>query len=318
MSMQYRELGTSGIQVSAIGLGGWAFGGDVWGDVDDDESIATIHAALDDGINLIDTAESYGEGHSEEVIGKALQGRREQAIVATKVSPHHLDREGIRAALEGSLRRLRMEFVDLYQVHWPNRKFPIEETMEALAELVEEGKIRAIGVSNFSLRQLEAALQVATVHALQPPYSLIWRMAERELIPFCRTHGIGVLAYSPLAQGLLTGKFTLENRPHGADIRRKNRLFKKEETYRIACDVAQELEALARRHGMTAAQMAINWVICQPGITSALVGAKRPAQVRENAAAADFQLSPEVLEEIRRLGDRVVATLDTNPHMWTG
>jgi len=316
--VQYRELGTSGIHVSVIGLGGWAFGGGVWGDADDNESIAAIHAALDLGINLIDTAEIYGSGRSEEVIGRALQGHRDRAVLATKVSPQHLDPAGIRAALEGSLRRLRTDFVDLYQVHWPNRKFPISETMETLAALQKEGKLRAIGVSNFSLPQLEEALRYAPVQSLQPPYSLVWRMVERDLLPFCRAHHIGVLAYSPMAQGLLTGKFTLNNRPPEGDIRRKNRLFKNEDTYRAACQVAQKLEAYARRHGKTVAQVAVNWVISQPGITSALVGARRPAQVHENAGSADWRLSDDELEEIRRLGDSVMATLDSNPHMWAG
>lgn len=316
--MEYRDLGDSGIRVSVIGLGGWAYGGGVWGEVDDEESVATIYRALDLGINLIDTAEIYGSGRSEEVIGRALRGNRERAVVATKVSPQHLDRRGVVAALEWSLRRLQTDYVDLYQIHWPNRKIRIAETMETLMELLESGKIRAIGVSNFSKEQLEEALRFGSVHSVQPPYSLIWRMVEKDVVPFCREHGIAVLAYSPLAQGLLTGKFNLENRPAEGEIRSKNRLFKNEETYRAACQVARELEVYARRHRKTVAQIAINWVIQQPGLTSALVGAKRPSQVEENAAAADFRLSPEEVAEIARLGDRVMATLDDNPHMWSG
>ena len=204
--MRYRELGRTGKQVSVIAMGCWSFsGGATWGDQEDRDSIAAVHAALDAGINFFDTAEGYGRGKSEEVLGEALVGRRDEAVLATKVSRNNLAPEQVPLSCEASLRRLRTDHIDLYQIHWPSREVPFEETAEALQKLVEQGKIGAIGVSNFGVIDLPQFVDVCRVESNQLPYSLIWRAIEFGIVDACQAAGAGILCYSPLAQGLLTG-----------------------------------------------------------------------------------------------------------------
>lgn len=312
--MEYRRLGRSDLEVSVISLGCWPFSGGEWGDVSDDESIATVHWCLDNGINLLDTAEAYGRGSSEEVVGRALKGRRDKAIIATKVS-HDYTAEGVQKAAEGSLRRLQTDYIDLYQIHGPSPKVPFSETMEAMVKLQQQGKIRWIGVSNFDVPQMREALQAARFDSLQPPYSLLWRHIEDEILPFCIENEIGVIAYSPLVQGLLTGKFTKESSIPESDVRSRCVLFKGE-AFERSLEVVDALRKIANRHGKTIGQAALNWLIAQPGMTSAIVGAKRPAQMQENAGAAGWRLTDEEIERLRKLSDPVMALVKDEKWMW--
>jgi myo-inositol catabolism protein IolS len=203
--MQQRRLGSSQVSVSEIGLGTWGMSGAFWGAANDSESIRVIHQALDLGVTLIDTAEAYGRGHAEEVVGKALAGRREKAVIATKAAPNHLEPAEAVKALEGSLKRLQTDYVDVYFIHWPNPDVPLGATMDAFERLRAEGRIRALGVSNFGAKEMDAARQHGIIDVLQPPYNMLWREVEAATLPYCREHNIGVMPYSGLAQGLLTG-----------------------------------------------------------------------------------------------------------------
>jgi len=309
--MQYRRLGRTEISVAPLGLGAWAMGGSVqtWGNVDDRESIAAIHMALDLGINLIDTAPFYGLGHSESVVGKALQGRRSAAVIATKcgapIADHAdgqprrcLKRDSILRECDQSLRRLQTEWIDLYQCHWPDPDTPLRETMGALTHLFVMGAIRAIGLSNFSCEQLRGALEFGPVHAVQLPFSMIQTRAANDLIPFCHEHHIAVLACSPLARGLLTGKFSLED--SFEDLRSKDPDFTGNRFHRNL-RLVDSLRAVAAEHDKSVAQLALSWVAGYPGITAALFGAKRPSQVVENAAAGGWTLPPQDRERIDAL-----------------
>jgi len=283
---------------------------ETWGQVDDRESIAAIQQALDSGVNLIDTAAIYGLGHSEEIVGKAIQGRRDDVVLATKcgllfpdqpdtVPPRCLEKESILRECDASLRRLRTEVIDLYQCHWPDPNTPIRETMEAMRHLQEQGKIRAIGVSNFSCEEIAAAREFAPVHALQPPFSMIHLRAAGDLLPFCAEHEMGVLCYSPLAKGLLTGKFDAQSKFEG--IRARDPDFMGER-FRSHLSLLDQLRPIAERYDKSLGQLAVNWVVRQPGVTSALVGAKRPSQVLENVGAVGWAPS----EEDRALIDQLI------------
>ncbi len=324
--MERRQLGRTDLQLSEIGLGCWIMGKSQWINVRDEESIATIHSAIEQGINWLDTAEGYGRGHSEEVIGEALQAHnREEIIIATKVSPEHLGREKLPEALAGSLRRLRTDYIDLYQIHWPNPYYeydkdhpeiPLEETMEALLTEQEKGNIRYIGVSNFNVRQMAQALAIGRFDSLQPPYSLFFRHIEKSIVPFCLENDIGIIAYSPLAQGLLTGKFSPENRPEPEDIRSRNKLFQSP-TFEAAIEAVATVREVGERYGKTPAQTAIRWVIQQPGITSAIVGGRNPHQVQENVGATGWKLDDEDIKLLSSVGDQVMSTLpDEDMRMW--
>jgi len=223
--MQQRRLGSSPVQVSEIGLGTWGMSGSFWGAADDAESIRVIHRALDLGVTLIDTAEAYGGGHSEEVLGDALVGRRDKAVVATKVAPNHLEPAEVLAAFEGSLKRLKTDYIDVYFIHWPHPDYPIGDTMAVLEKLRREGKVRAIGVSNFGIKEIEAASEHGTIDVLQPPYNAFWREVEAEILPYCRSHEIGIIPYSGLAQGLLTGTLKPDTVFAEGDERRTTVLF---------------------------------------------------------------------------------------------
>lgn len=306
--MEQRPLGNSGLMVSPIGLGTWAMGGTVetWGVVDDRESIAAIHQALDGGVNLIDTAAVYGLGHSEQIVGKAIQGRRDAVVLATKcgllfpvsedeLPPRCLKKESIIRECEASLRRLRTDVIDLYQCHWPDPDTPIRETMEAMGTLLKQGKIRAVGLSNYSCEEIAAAREFAPIHCLQPPFSMIHRRASEDLLPFCLEHEIGVISYSPLAKGLLTGKFDESSKLEGIRATDPDYLGSR---FRSHLAIIAKLRPIAEASGMTLAQLAINWTVRQPGISAALVGAKRPSQVAENIAALDRSPSPDQQAQI--------------------
>lgn len=316
--MRTLELRHSGLVLSRIIAGGWQAGRDLWVGIDDDQSIATFQAALDAGITTFDTAEDYGSGHSERVLARALGHRRQEIVIATKVSWDHLRRDQLVEACERSLRNLGTDVIDLYQIHWPagtfgSERVPLEESMEALVRLREAGKIRAIGVSNFDAEQLRRACALGPVDSLQPAYSLLWRHAELELLPLCHAHGVAVLAYAPLCQGLLTGKIGPDYVPAAGDNRRDDRLFQPPLRAR-AHAVVEAMRPLAAARGITLAQLALAWVAGQPG-TAAIAGARTPAQVRENAVAGDSILEPELRARL----DALTPDLAQNdmPVLWT-
>ncbi len=318
--MQYRPLGHSKIDISAIVFGGWQAGKDQWHGISDDETIAAHRAALDAGITTFDTAEMYGGGHSERILAQALAGRRDEIVLATKVAPHHLKRDALMEACERSLKNLNTDRIDLYQIHWPSGMFgsdivPLEETMGALMELKQQGKIRAIGVSNFSRAQLEEAAQFGRIDSLQPPYSLFWRQVEQDAGPYCLQHKITLLAYSPLAQGLLTGKFGRGHVFPDDDNRAKNKLFQGE-TYERSQNALDKLRPLADKYGVTLGQLALGWLIAQPQ-TAAIAGARNAEQAAQNAEAGDVEIDEDDLDAIDEIGRAVTDRLDTNPIMWT-
>ena len=307
--MEYRKLGETDLNVSVVGFGCWAAGAKGWGKVDDNESIAAMQRAIDLGINLFDTADEYGWGHSEEILGKAIKGRRDGLVIATKVGrtvdetgKYGLDasRKHIFEAVEGSLKRLQIDCIDLYQIHAPDPDTPHEETLRAMEDLVKQGKIRYFGCSNYTAEQLEESLKYGRFDTLQPPYNLFQRQIERDILPLCRRENIGVLSYGTLCKGLLTGKFTPDTTFPEDDNRSRSPMFQGER-FRRNLAIVEKLKKIAAEYGKTVGQLAISWVINQPGITVALVGAKRPSQVEENVGGAGWKISKEHLEEIDRI-----------------
>jgi aryl-alcohol dehydrogenase-like predicted oxidoreductase len=317
--MKKRSLGNTDIQITPILMGTWQAGKRMWVGIEDEESIKAIRAAYEAGITTIDTAEVYGEGHSEQIVAKALSDVRDKVVYATKVFANHLKYEQVIEACDRSLKNLNTDYIDLYQIHWPSGSFkneivPIEETMSALNQLKEQGKIRAIGVSNFSRAQLEEASQYGRIESLQPPYSLFWRLVETDAMPYCIENNISILAYSPLAQGLLTGKFGPDHKFAEGDRRSKNKLFQGE-NYQRAQKALNELRPIADRHNCTLAQLSLAWLIAQPQ-TNAIAGARNAEQASANAKAAEVELSEEELQAIDRIGRQVTDYLDKNPVMW--
>jgi aryl-alcohol dehydrogenase-like predicted oxidoreductase len=300
-------------------MGTWQAGKTMWTGIDDRETEKAIRAAFDAGITTFDTATVYGDGHSERILGKALSDVRDRVVIATKVFAHSLHYDGVIAACNQSLADLGTDYIDLYQIHWPagsfgSKKVPIEETLRAMNDLRDQGKIRAIGVSNFSGRQIAEAAGFSRIDSLQPPYSLFWRQAESDAIPFCRENGITVLAYSPMAQGFLTGKFGPGHRFDEGDHRVKSRLFAPD-LFPKVIEAVEALRPIAEKHGATLAQLALAWVISHPN-TCAIAGARNEEQVRTNAEAAKIRLSAEDLAEMDRIGRTVTDRLDDNPVMW--
>ncbi len=316
--MRTRRLGWTDLNLSTIGLGTWAMGGGKWkfswGPQDDRESISAIRRALELGINWIDTAAVYGLGHSEEIVGKAIKGLREKPIVATKCErvwdkkgniSGRLKRKSIRSEIAASLKRLKLEVIDLYQIHWPEPDEDIEEAWATLGELMKEGKIRYGGVSNFNLQQLKRVQSIHPVASLQPPYSMLERTVEKKILPYCAANNIGVVVYSPMQKGLLTGKFTrerVENLPEDDHRRRDPRFQGRELSANLK--LVKDLSSIAEKNGRTVAQLAIAWVLRRPEVTAAIVGARRPSQIAETALAGDWVLSPEDIAAIDALLDR--------------
>ena len=317
--MQTRSLGTSEIQITPILMGTWQAGQRMWSGIDDNESIKAIQAAVDAGITTIDTAEVYGEGHSEQVIAKAVSHIRDRLIYASKVFANHLQYDAVIEACDRSLANLQTDYLDLYQIHWPSGSFgnatvPIAETMKALNKLKADGKIRAIGVSNFNRAQLAEATQYGKIESLQPPYSLFWRKVEQDLIPYCVENKISVLAYSPMAQGLLTGKFKSGHQFDAEDHRSANVLFQGK-NFQRAQAALEELRPIAEDHNCTLAQLALAWLIAQPQ-AQAIAGARNANQAQDNAKAASVELSADELKQIDAIGKQVTSHLDDNPVMW--
>ena len=316
--MEYKNVGRSDIKISVIGFGCWAMGADEsdagWRNIKHEESIAAVHKALDLGINFFDTAEAYGDGKSEEVLGQALKGKRDKVVISSKVFRNHLKKEDVLKACEASLKRLGTDYLDIYYIHWPNPEVPLSETMGAMAKLKEEGKIKVIGVSNFDVDQMEECLKIGRIETSQSPYSLFWRHTEDKVIPFCVRNEVGVFAYSPLAQGLLTGKVTAGQKFD--DIRSHNKLFKGK-TFEVALQQVERLKKIAQKYGKTPAQVALNWASSQQGIISVIAGAKRPSQLEENLGAVGWELSGEDMSEVGKMGEAVMDTLeDKDPNFF--
>ncbi|MFZ0726455.1 MAG: aldo/keto reductase [Desulfobacterales bacterium] len=317
--MELRPLGSSEIRISPIVMGTWQAGKDMWVGIDDHETIAALRAAYDAGITTFDTAEAYGNGHSERIVARALADVRDKVIYATKVFPNHLRYEEVVKACDRSLKNLATDRIDLYQIHWPSGSFktpkvPIEETLRALNDLKTQGKIRAIGVSNFSRSQLAEAGKYGQIVSLQPPYSLFWRQLESDAMPYCIENNMTILAYSPMAQGLLTGKFGPEHRFEPGDHRAKSRLFEPD-NYRRVQAALEKLRPIAARHDCTLGQLALAWVLSQPN-ACAIAGARNADQAAQNAAAAAVKLSSEDLDQMDAIGRSVTDHLDDNPVMW--
>jgi aryl-alcohol dehydrogenase-like predicted oxidoreductase len=312
--MQTKRLGNSDLEITPLGIGAWAMGGSgwafSWGPQDDQESIAAIHAALDRGINWIDTAAVYGLGHSEEVVARALEGRSAKPYVFTKCErvwnergeiTKSLKEPSIRQEVEASLRRLKIDVIDLYQIHWPEPDEDIEEGWTAMAELKQEGKVRHIGVSNFNADQMKRAQAIAPITSLQPPYSLISPEIEESILPYAQANNIGVIVYSPMKSGLLSGGMTRERVAAfpADDFRRRVPNFQEPLLTRNLA-LAELLRAIGKRHGRTPGEVAIAWTLRHPAVTAAIVGMRSASQVDGVISAAAFRLSPEELAEIER------------------
>jgi aryl-alcohol dehydrogenase-like predicted oxidoreductase len=317
--METMKIAGADLRVSRIALGTWAIGGWMWGGTDESESIRTIHTALDQGVTLIDTAPVYGFGRSEEIVGKALAqaGRRKNAVIATKVGLDWKDAQPFRNAgkarimkeVDDSLRRLQTEAIDLYQVHWPDPQTPIEETAEAMAALLKAGKIRAVGVSNFSPPQMDAFRAVAPLHTAQPPYNLFERDRERDVLPYCRNHAMAMLAYGPLCRGLLSGRMSPQTRFAGDDLRRSDPKFQSPrfEQYLRAVD---RLDQFAQEnYGRRVIHLALRWVLDRSDGNIALWGARRPDQLAPLDQVMGWRIDAGGLSEI----DRILSDTITNP-----
>jgi aryl-alcohol dehydrogenase-like predicted oxidoreductase len=309
-----RKLGYTDLNLTTVGFGTWAIGGEDWqygwGPQDDADSVAAIRRGLDEGINWIDTAAAYGLGHSEEVIGQAIAGRRHEVIIATKCGLvwdqgstdvyGRLTAKSVRAECEASLKRLGVEVIDLYQIHWPNDEEHLEEGWSTIADMVKEGKLRYAGVSNFSVEQIKRVQKIHPVASLQPPYSMLERGVETELLSYCAANDIGVVAYSPMQTGMLTGKYTREkvaSLPDSDWRKEKNPDFR-EPALSANLELIEGLRPIAERNGRTLAQLAIAWVLRRPEVTAAIVGARRPAHIEETVKAGDWELSAEDIAEI--------------------
>ncbi|MDD9722899.1 aldo/keto reductase [Sulfitobacter sp. PR48] len=326
--MLTREIGASGISASAVGLGTWAIGGWMWGGTDVDRSIAAIHASIDEGISLIDTAPAYGQGVAEEIVGKALKGRRDKVVLATKCGlvwhsqqgNHFFDYEGkpvhrylgkdaIIYEVEQSLKRLQVECIDHYITHWQDPTTPIEETMEALEALKTQGKIRSIGASNTSVADVEAYIAAGQLDAIQEEYSMVRRDIENTLLPVCQKAGVAALSYSSLALGLLSGKMTPERVFSGDDQRKDNPRFSMANRKKVAA-LMETIRPIGAAHGATPAQIVIAWTLQQPGITFSLCGARDAQQASENAKAGRIRLSAEEVSLIDRNAKTHLSGLD--------
>ncbi len=310
--MDKRQFGNSDMHITPIGFGAWAIGGGdwafAWGAQDDNDSISAIHRALDLGMNWIDTAAVYGLGHSEEVVARALDGIHERPYVFTKCSlvwddkrqvHNNLHADSIRHEVEASLKRLRVETIDLYQIHWPNPDPDIEEGWQTLAALKAEGKLRWIGVSNFNVVQMQRAQAIAPITSLQPPYSMFNRGIEPDILPYCAEHNIGVIAYSPMESGLLSGGMTRErvaNFPKD-DFRSRAKQFQ-EPRLSHNLEFVERLRAIGAKHGRSPGEVAIAWTLRQSAVTAAIVGGRSAEQVNGIIGAAEFRLSSAELDEI--------------------
>jgi aryl-alcohol dehydrogenase-like predicted oxidoreductase len=317
--MEFVTISGTDLKASRIGLGTWAMGGWMWGGSDEEESVRTIRAALDKGINLIDTAPVYGFGHSEEIVGRAIEesGKRDQVVLATKVGLEWRDgsvfrnssRERILSEIEDSLRRLRTSYIDIYQIHWPDPLVPIEETAETMSLLFRQGKIRAIGVSNYSPQQMEQFRAAAPLHTDQPPYNLFERQIEQDVLPFALHNGMGTLTYGSLCRGLLSGRMKPDTQFVGDDLRRVDPKFQPPR-YEQYLQAVERLDHFARQnYGKPVLDLAIRWTLDQPGVSVALWGARHPEQLAPVDNAVGWKLGAGTLRTI----DQIVREAVTDP-----
>jgi methylglyoxal reductase len=327
--MEQRTLGASDLKLPVISFGAWALGGSHWGGPDDEAGIRAIRRGIDLGVTCIDTAPIYGQGHSETVVGRAIEGRRDEVIIATKcgfrwdsADPHDdgwdsmtpdgrpirihnsLRPESVRHECEQSLRRLGIDVIDLYQCHAPDPGTPVEDTMAALTALRDEGKIREIGVSNFPVDLMERSCAAAPVRSSQSMLNLLIRGVEQDVLPFCHAHGMGLVVYSPMVFGLLTGKVTMDRAFPENDLRHNHPLFTPDMRAKVLA-MLDDFRPIAEKHGATLGQIAINWVACQPGVATVLAGARNESQVEENAGAAGFRLDVDDLRFMREAAEKV-------------
>jgi aryl-alcohol dehydrogenase-like predicted oxidoreductase len=322
--MKYNQLADTGIQISAITFGAWAIGGWMWGGADKQDALDALHKSLELGITSIDTAPVYGQGLSEEIVGEALKGKRHEAQILTKYGMRwdverpgdfmaskdnngkdlkiyrYAPKESVIEECERSLKRLQTDYIDLYQIHWPDVSTPIDETMEAIQILLQQGKIRASGVCNYSAEQMRIADQTVKQVTNQVPYSMVERKIEADVVPYCLENGQGILAYSPLQRGILTGKITDDYQFEEGD-HRPNTLHFKPQNRKTINAFLQKIKPIADGYGVSLTQLVINWTIQQPAVVAALVGARNPQQVAENAKAVDFMLSADEINQINTL-----------------
>jgi aryl-alcohol dehydrogenase-like predicted oxidoreductase len=317
--MELCSLGNSEIKISPIIMGTWQTGKEMWVGIDDNESIRAIKAAYDSGITTFDTAEVYGNGHSEKIVGNTLRDIRDKVVIATKVFSNHLKYEQVINACHRSLKNLKTDYIDLYQIHWPpgsfgSEKVSLEETMRAMADLKAQGKIRSIGVSNFSRTLIEEAVKYGRIDSLQPPYSLFWRMVETDAMPYCLKNNITILAYSPMAQGLLTGKFGPDHQFAKGDHRFRNKLFQPANYKRVQIAL-DNLLPIANANNITLGQLALAWIISREGVC-AIAGARNAEQATQNAQAGSIYLSDQDQADLNKIGKMVTDHLDDDPVMW--
>ncbi|MFY9531623.1 MAG: aldo/keto reductase [Candidatus Acidiferrales bacterium] len=309
--MEFVTIAGTNLKASRIGLGTWAIGGLEWGGTDEHESIRTIHAAIDKGITLIDTAPIYGFGRSEEIVGKALaeSGQREKVLIATKAGlewkgqdvTRNSSRARILSELEDSLKRLQTSYIDIYQVHWPDGGVPLEETAETLAQLLRQGKIRAIGVSNFSPQEMDRFRAAAPLHTLQPPYNVFEREVERDVLPYARQHNLTTLTYGAICRGLLSGRMTADTKFSGDDLRQVDPKFQSPR-FGQYLEAVGRLDRLAReRYGKSVLELAIRWVLDQPGVSIALWGARHPQQLTPLENLFGWKLDVDALQNIDQI-----------------
>jgi aryl-alcohol dehydrogenase-like predicted oxidoreductase len=326
--MLTRPIGKSGIDASAIGLGTWAIGGWMWGGTDEARSIETIHASIEEGVSLIDTAPAYGQGLAEEIVGKAIKGKRDKVVLATKCGlvwhtqqgNHFFDYEGapvhrylgkdsIVHEVEESLKRLGTDYIDHYITHWQDPTTPVDETMEALEALKSSGKIRSIGASNTSVQDIKAYLNAGSLDAVQEEYSMVKRDIEQSLLPVARENNVSVLSYSSLALGILSGKMTVDRTFDGDDQRKDNPRFSKANRLKVQ-HLMEAIKPVADQHDLTLAQTVIAWTLQQPGITFSLCGARTAQQARENAKAGRIKLSQDEVAMIDEAARKHLTDLD--------
>ncbi|MCD6459620.1 aldo/keto reductase [bacterium] len=312
--MGLRKFGNTDINVTPIGLGTWVIGGWMWGGADENDAVDAVTVSIEQGVNLIDTAPIYGFGKSEQIVGKAIKKfDREKIVIATKCGlewdanariRRNTSRQRVVKEFNESLKRLGTDYIDIYQVHWPDTNVPISETMDVFRELLEDKKIRAIGVSNFNVSQMKEVMDVAPLHSLQPPFNIFEQEAGEELLPFCNENNIAALTYSTLCRGLLTGKFTKSSVFQKGDLRKMDPKFKGKK-FQIYLNCIEQLKKLAQNRNASIGQLAIEWAMSQPGVTCVLVGARNSKQAEQNINALkqkcfskeDFKKIEQILYE---------------------
>ena len=322
--MKYRKLGSTDTEVSVVSQGCWAMVGDfTWGDQDRADSVAAIKAAIDAGVNFFDTAEGYGRGESEKLLGEVLAPRRKEMVIATKVSSRHLRAEDVKRACEDSLRRLKTDYIDLYQIHWPGRDTPVTETIAAMQELQTAGKIRHIGLSNFGVSYLRELSDSAVIQSNQLCYSLLWRPIEREVRPLCEEMNTSVLCYAPLCQGLLTGKFSTPDEV--PPTRARTRLFAGTREHarhgEAGCEAElfgaiAEIRGICKSLGKSMAEVSLAWLLTRAGVTSVIAGARNSSQAIENARSAEVELTDDVVEKLSAATETIKDCAGTNCDLW--